>query len=309
MANVEFESRIDDESRRQRLFRGDLFVYDAREASRELCALAREMLEEAFAPHHPETAQHHISVEEYAGILAELKPRFIHHPECKRLLAAVLVSLGCDPAKTFFDVPRLRTSTSDGYLTTGIAYAFHPHRDTWYSAPHCQINWWMPVYEIEADNGMAFYPRYFDEAVKNSSHTYDYYRWNRESRANAANQIGKDTRVQPKAQETMDLSQDLRLVTDVGGMIGFSGAQMHASIPNTTGRTRISIDFRVVNEDDVQSIAGAPNVDSECTGTALRDFLRCTDLARLEPELVRPYDVEEPPEDAITVYEPEKLSQ
>jgi hypothetical protein len=40
-----------------------------------------------------------------------------------------------------FDMPRLRSSTSDNYLTTGIAYEWHPHRDTWYSAPQCQINW------------------------------------------------------------------------------------------------------------------------------------------------------------------------
>ena len=33
----------------------------------------------------------------------------------------------------------LRTSTSDDYLTSGISYSFHPHRDTWYSAPFSQL--------------------------------------------------------------------------------------------------------------------------------------------------------------------------
>jgi hypothetical protein len=66
----------------------------------------------------------------------------------------------CDLEKTYFDVPRLRTSTAGGYLTSEIAYAFHPHCDTWYSAPQCQTNWWFPVYEIELSNGTAFHPRY-----------------------------------------------------------------------------------------------------------------------------------------------------
>src|SRR2546425_8585889 len=31
--------------------------------------------------------------------------------------------LGCDLSRTYFDVPRMRTATSDAYLTAGLAYA------------------------------------------------------------------------------------------------------------------------------------------------------------------------------------------
>ena len=116
-------------------------------------------------------------VEAYAALLGTLKPSFIHHPESKRLSDGDVSSeLGCDLEKTYFDVPSMRSSTSDGYLTTGIAYAWHPHRDTWYSAPPCQLNWWMPIYEIEPSNAMAFHPRYWTEPVRNNSHIYNYYR-------------------------------------------------------------------------------------------------------------------------------------
>lgn len=63
----------------------------------------------------------------------------------------------------------MRSSTSDNYLTSGIAYAFHPHRDTWYSAPMAQVNFWIPIYPITAENGVAFHRRYFDQLVKNGS--------------------------------------------------------------------------------------------------------------------------------------------
>ena len=304
MANVHYNSKFDDQTRRQLIYAGDLFVYAASSASLELVELARQMLSDAFAPHHPETAQHHLDVEEYAGTLAELKPAFIHHPECKKLLPKILDELGCDECETFFDVPRLRTSTAGGYLTSGIAYAFHPHRDTWYSAPQCQINWWLPVWEISADNCMVFYPKYFDEAVKNSSYTYNYYRWNRDSRAQAANQIGKDERVQPKAEVPVDLSNDLRLVPAVGEVVVFSAAHLHASVPNTTDRTRLSIDFRTVNLEDVRNQNGAQNVDSECTGTTLRDYLRCSDLEHVPDDLIAPYDTEDVEADAPRVFDP-----
>ncbi len=229
-------------------------------------------------------------VEEFAALLSDLKPRFIHHPRCKELLPQILVERGCDPERTYFDVPRLRTSTSDGYLTTGIAFAFHPHRDTWYSAPMCQTNWWMPVYPVSADNVMAFHPKYMTQGVKNGSRRYDYAEWNRSSRFAAASQIGKDTRDQPTPEEPVELDPQVRVVPEVGGMMVFSGNQLHSSVPNTSGFTRFSIDFRVVDLDDVEAGRGSRNVDSECSGTTLRDFRRCSDLAPMPEELAARYD-------------------
>jgi hypothetical protein len=74
-------------------------------------------------------------------------------------------------------VPRLRTMAHGEYLKAGLAYQFHAHRDTWFSAPHQQLNWWLPVYEVESENSMAFHPRYFHTPVRNSSAGYDYEEW------------------------------------------------------------------------------------------------------------------------------------
>ena len=292
MGAIYFDHECSDEVRRAQLYAGAVFVYAPRPSALELCALARELLAEAFHPLDPELAQHRLPVERYAAILAELKPRFIHHPECKRLIPRVLAELGCDPERTYFDVPRLRSSTSGGYLTTGIAYAFHPHRDTWYSAPLCQLNWWVPVYPVSPDNVMAFHPLYWSRAVKNSSSLYNYAEWNANSRFSAAQHIGRDTRVQPHALEPMDTADAVPVVTPVGGMMVFSGAQMHSSVENTSGRTRFSIDFRSVNLDDVIAERGAPNTDSSCSGTTMGDYLRCTDLAHVPEDLIRRYDCE-----------------
>ena len=272
---------LSDDARRRALYAGDILLYSPRPSARALCEFARGMLEEAFRPHPPELAQHHLPVAEYVRIAAALKPAFIHHPESKRLVRELLLDFGCDPERTYFDVPRLRSSTSHGYLTTGIAYAFHPHRDTWYSAPTCQINWWLPIDALAPDNGLAFHPSYFDRAIANSSRLYDYDEWNRTSRYTAAEQVGVDTRVQPRAEEELDLSDELRVVTGAAALQAFSGAQLHASVENTSGCTRYSIDFRTVHGDDAEAGIGARNTDARCTGTAIGDFLRCTDLSHL----------------------------
>lgn len=283
---VRHAATLSDDERRARLYEGDLFTYAPRASTVALCDFARELAREAFAPHDPELAQHALPVERFAAILAELKPRFIHHPESKRLIRELLIDLGCDPELTYFDVPRLRTSTSDGYLTTGIAYAFHPHRDTWYSAAQCQLNWWLPVSALTEGNGIAFYPRYWAEAVRNGSADYDYAKWNQTSRFIAASQIGTDTRRQPKPEQPLDTHGEIRPELPIGGLLAFSGAQLHASAENRSGRTRFSIDFRTVHRHDAECGRGAPNRDSACTGTALGDFLRMRDLAPLPSELV-----------------------
>jgi hypothetical protein len=290
MMSVLVDPDLSDSDRRDHLYAGDLLLFRPRASTRALCERARAMLEDAFHPFEPREAQHHLPVERYAAILAELKPAFIHHPESKRLIRELLSDFRCEPELTFFDVPRLRSSTSDGYLTTGIAYAFHPHRDTWYSAPLCQINWWIPLHALAPDDGLAFHPRYWSRAVKNGSRLYNYAEWNRTSRFSAAGHIRTDLRVQPKPEDEMDLSDDLRIVCDAGGMVVFSAAQMHSSVTNTSGRTRFSIDFRTVHLADVEAGRGAPNVDSECTGTTMGDYLRCSDLAHVPAGWIHRYD-------------------
>jgi hypothetical protein len=289
MGTIYIDSPLTDDKRRQGLYAGNMFVYSPGAGSSDLCSLARQLSEDAFAPHDPPVAQDHMPPEDYAAILADLKPRFIHHPEAKKSIGRLLADVGCDVERTYFDVPRLRTMAHGDYMNAGLALQFHPHRDTWFSAPYAQLNWWLPVYEVEPENSMAFHPRYFDEPIKNSSAGYDYDEWNRTGRQQAAQQIAKDTRVQPKPEEDLELEPDVRVVTPVGGILIFSAAQLHSTVPNTTNRTRFSIDFRTVNIDDLVDGLGAPNVDSECTGTTLGDYVRASDLEPLPDELIERY--------------------
>lgn len=289
MTVVFLDSPMSDNERRQKLFGGDLFLYSPTEHSRELVTFARQMAEEAFAPHFPPDAQHRIPRQDYVDVLARLKPTFINHPRSKGLVAGIMSDLRVDLDQTYLDVPRLRTMTSE-YLNAGLTLQFESHRDTWFSASFAQLNYWIPVYDIAENNAMAFHPRYFDHAVKNSSRDYNYAEWVRYGRTAAAAQVDMETRKQPEAEEEIERLPDLRVITPPGGILIFSGAQLHTTVPNTSGRTRFSIDFRTVNLQDVETHTGAPNVDSECTGTNLGDFLRAADLEHLPDQLIAEYD-------------------
>jgi hypothetical protein len=290
MNTIYFDSTLSDAERRRRLYEGQLFVLSPTESSLALRRFADELIRDAFAPLDPEKAQHSLSVEKFAAILSQLKPKFINHPQSKKYLQGILRETGCDLEKTYFDVPRMRSATTGDHLKTGIAYAWHPHRDTWYSAPQCQLNWWMPIYAIESDNAMAFHTRYWNTPVANDSANYNYYQWNQYHRPSAAQHLKSDTRPLPRPTGTVELDPQLRVIAPPGGILIFSGQQLHSTVPNTSGKTRFSIDFRTVNIEDVTAKRGAKNIDSFCTGTSLRDFLRGTDLTRIPDEIIALYN-------------------
>ncbi len=304
MTTLYFDTHLGDSERLARLYAGDLFVYSPRPSTLALTGLARQLIEEAFAPLDPQTAQDTLSVERYVEIVGPLKPRFIHHPRTQELLRELLADLGCDLEKTYFDVPRMRVATSGGYLTAGVAYVLHPHRDIWYSSPPSQLNWWLPVYPFESESSFAFHPRYWNEPVPNSSGEYNHYEWNKTGRANAAKEVKADTRKQPKPTGPLDLEPEVRVVCPPGGLLLFSGAHLHSTVPNTSGRSRFSIDFRTAHLDALETQGGAPNLDRECTGTTLFELRRASDLAPVPEEVIRLYDPNPPADREGLVFKP-----
>jgi hypothetical protein len=81
----------------------------------------------------------------------------------------------------------------------------------------------------------------------------------------------------------------------------FSGNQLHASILNTSGRARFSVDFRTVDVADLMTGRGAPLLDVHCTGAAIRDFINVANEAAFdERTVVKLFGA--PPADAMLVF-------
>lgn len=292
MNSVYFDPAFGERRSLEVLYDGEIVVRSPSPATNAFVRHARAAIGEAFPGLDPLTAQYALEVEAFVDRFAPLKTSFIHDPRSRACIQAILSELGFDPDDTYIDVPRLRVATSDAYLTSGVAYVHHPHRDTWYSAPLAQLNWWMPLYDYDASAGMAFHPRYWSQPVRNGSGAFDYYRWNSEGRAQARQHVRSDTRRQPKAEEALELEPQLRLIPRAGGLVVFSAAQLHSTCENRSGRSRWSVDFRTVSLSDVMARRGAPNLDSQPSGTSLRDFVRLRDLAPLPDDVARAFDAD-----------------
>jgi hypothetical protein len=269
---------------RQTIYHGDLVVLTNLRSVTQLVDYTREQLTDLFSPYDPERVHEHIDKAEMAKLLGSWKPRFIHSPESKDLVCKIIREAGFCAEGTHYDVPKPRTSFPVGHLTTGIAYAFPWHRDIWYSAPVQQINWWLPVFAVRHDNCMRFDLQNFDRAVTNTSGEFDYYR-NNTARLKTASQISDERQVRPAAVSYTPIDE-LVVVPAPGAVMLFSGAQLHSSIPNRSGRARFSVDFRTVDVADLSAGRGAPLVDADCTGTAIRDFRRVSDGTPFDEDTV-----------------------
>ena len=63
MTAIYFDPEMDDNSRRNSLYAGNIFVYSPTPSSEKLCAFANELAADAFYPHDPQKAQYSLTVE------------------------------------------------------------------------------------------------------------------------------------------------------------------------------------------------------------------------------------------------------
>jgi hypothetical protein len=276
--------RCSDDDRRQRLFDGGIFLYGAPAESIRLVEWARELIDGAFADSGDVRRAHErMDVRAFVACAGPLKSKFTNDKNTKRLCQELIVAMGCDPEQTYFDLPRLRVAPPGNYLTSGVSYAYKPHRDTWYAHPRQLVNYWVPVYDGEPSHVMSMFVDYFHRGVDNASDHWDYDEWVEKARFAAAQNIGQENRGHPVPRQDLGETTDLRIVQNAGDLMLFSTCQLHASAPNQTQHIRYSYDLRTLNLEDLRAGRGPANLDGQATGSTLKDFLRVSDLKPLEP--------------------------
>ena len=146
---------------------------------------------------------------------------------------------------------------------------------------------------------MSFDLASFDRAVPNTSDAFDYYQ-NNASRLTTATGVTREVQARPGAIDHQP-ERELVILPAPGEVLLFAGAQLHKSIPNTSGQARFSVDFRTVYVPDLMAGRGAPLVDAYGTGTSIRDFINVADESSFDEETVVKL-FGEPPADAMLVF-------
>jgi hypothetical protein len=291
MSIIRNDPDLSDEARRDRLFAGDIFFFSPSSESRALQAHIQSLIQAESETCILSDRTDAIPPLQLFNIIAKLKRRVAGDDGAAVLLGRLLTAIGCDPARTYRHRLFTRVVPPLCMLHTGsLPYHAPLHRDTWLASPDCQINWWMPLSRIDQDCCLAFYPAYWARPVANTSLQFDYqsYRTRLGERKQSASS-GKDLEghvLPPHATEPVDPASALHIICPPGGLLAFSAAHLHASVPNTSGKARLSLDFRTFTLDDLLSGRGAPRIDTFCSGSSVMDFRRLDDNS-IPPDAAR----------------------
>lgn len=246
----------------EKIFSGRILVFDGLPAMAQLVEKTRELLNSAFDGLSPTSAFDTLGAENYRARMKRARSRFLKNEEIGGLYRRALIAAGADPKTTYIDKLSLRSAPPfDAPYAPGFG-TLPPHRDSWGAGLDCQINWWLPFYEITAERTMAIFPHYWDRPIANDSAGWD---WQRAMKEPGYPKL-------PTAQEPVDWSEAITLVVPPGALVAFSASHLHATVPNTTRQARISSDTRTVDLAHLQQARGAPNVDRGAIAASLDWF-------------------------------------
>jgi Phytanoyl-CoA dioxygenase (PhyH) len=199
----------------------------------------------------------------------ELRNRFRRDPEVTGFFRAALEQVGVDAARSYWDSLYLRVVPPIDPAAERQVGRIGFHRDTWSSNVPQQTNWWTTIYPLAPERTLAFYPEYWSRPIANTSEDWDL----DEIRARRrSGERDEDLEIVPEPREPVDTSSELRIVIEPGDLLCFSGAHLHASVPNVSEKARVSVELRTVNLDDLTRGRGAPEIDGKAPHTPLEWF-------------------------------------
>ena len=267
-------------STRAAIYGGAVFQLAPTPASRALVGDALAAMREALGAADDEAVrdvQARLAPEDFFARIGALRRTFylgaLFHDHVRRVIAAC----GWDPGGVAFDPLRLRVVAHRGHEDPRAAAVYYPHRDTWYGHPQSLITWWIPLHDLAPHETFVFHPERFAEAVPNNSEIFDYDAWVRDGWSLKVGWQDRDAGLRakyPGAIGNVDGGPALGFAAARADNLLFSGAQFHRTLPQTTGRTRFSLDFRVVALADHARGLGAPNADNRSRGSALPDYVQ-----------------------------------
>lgn len=264
---------------RAALYGGAVFHFAPTASSRALVGDANARLEAALgdAAGDVRLAQAALSGDEFFRRVGEVRRSLYLDPASHAAVGRLLTELGLDPSRSAFDPVRLRVVNHEGHKNPAASAVYYAHRDTWYAHPQALVVAWVPLHDVIEDETFVFYPDWFDRPAPNDSEVFDYDAWVAKGWSLKIGwqdpRAGLDARY-PRMTGPLESPRAVGFSARAGDVLLFSGAHLHETRRHALGRTRFSLDVRVVDLDDHARGLGAPNADNRSRGSSVPDYVR-----------------------------------
>jgi hypothetical protein len=276
---VERRRPPEDADLRRALYGGHVFLLPPTDASRALVDLARARLHAELGD-DPRGAHARFDEVELFERIGRVRRAIYTEPAAHTLLRATAASVGFDACETAFDPARLRAILHGAGDNPRAAPVYYPHRDTWYGHPQSVVTLWTALDELTEDETFVFYPDRFASPVANDSEVFDYDAWVARGWSLKIGWQDRDASLRARYPSVVGVEEyglPAGFDCQAGEVLLFSGAHFHRTLPQSRGRSRFSLDARLVHLADHALGLGAPNADARSRGSALRDYVRPVD--------------------------------
>ncbi|MEQ9547409.1 MAG: hypothetical protein RIK85_15510 [Marinobacter sp.] len=242
--------------RNARIYRGELIVFRDVEAVTQLTDRLRAHCTRQLGD-DPTRVHQSMSSLEIEQANEALRMALRNDAKLAQAWRHVLSAIHSDLGDTYGDSPVIRVQPPESGAQGERTKPLRAHRDTWGSNIPAQINWWAPLYETTPERTLALFPGLFSQIVENDSADWSFQEMLQVQRTKTTSGYP----LLPTATKAPSWDDALVVSLLPGDLLCFSGAHLHASVPNTTELTRLSFETRTVNRSDMVAGSGAPNVD------------------------------------------------
>lgn len=280
-ALYQLATAVPEAERNARIYRGELIVFRGFDAMTQLTDRLR-----AHCIHHlgndPTCAHQSMSAIEIEHAAEAVRTAVREDSEVDLAWRQMLSAIHTDLDETYGDGAVIRIQPPSSGAQGERIEPLRAHRDTWGSNLPAQINWWAPLYDTTPERTLALFPGFFTRIVENDSADWNFQEMMQAHRTKST----RDYPLLPTAIDAPNWDDALVISLLPGDLLCFSGAHLHASVPNTTNLTRLSFETRTVNRADMAAGSGAPDVDGSAPFMTPQIFRHLQDGRKLG-ELVR----------------------
>ena len=256
------------------LYQGGCFSLAPDKSSQRLGDMVRELWSELFDCTAADVHAHYHNTEILRRLKA-LRQRLYQSDRIRKQQCAVAIEAGLTGDRIWIDALRIRVLTPHMLRLTEALPVYYAHRDTWYANPLEQVNIWMPLGDVCAEESFEIYPHYFQSPIKNSSHEFDYSYFS--SHIGWQSSDSGQAQAYPSALEKLH-GPCLSIEGPTDSIWCFSGQHLHQSCRGQK-HTRVSIDFRCIPQYHKASCP-PKNVDNASLGSTRDDFF-CMEISNL----------------------------
>ena len=254
---------------RKLLYDGEIIHLTGTASSRTIVRKTHDLINNYFGGNLREIHTH-LSNSDFLRKLSLMRKE-LNSSEFREISWKILDDLGFDHELYAIDQVRLRAIVPNAHNINAARAVYFAHRDTWYGNSQSQINCWIPLHDIDPNEGFDIFANYFSKAVENDSILFDYDKFRDTVGWQSCKESSKKY-VYPSLIGEINKEKIVPIFGKQGSIHLFSAAHLHQTKCIIGTKVRFSLDFRFVNVFDDNQGVGAPNVDNQSQGAAIKDY-------------------------------------